>query len=278
MALIDTTNRSAFLYSANFIPQIESICAPLKSLNIKNFCYIKIFKDSTYIQLGNGFKEWQKDFFKRIGTVKKVFEESIKTYAQKERYSYFIWPSKILDDPILSLAYEHNMWHGLTIYYKTTDCIESFSFSFDRNNDDQTNFFLNKIDLLNMFCENFKSNAKDLIDCSDKNKLALFKKGLNPEIFVSQPSSEKKEFLKNIDLNTNILTNTPQLIKFSNQENNCIKFLAQGRTMKEIGRILELPPRTVESYIDNVKNKTGLNYKSQIIDLFINTQPAHLHG
>ena len=44
----------------------------------------------------------------------------------------------------------------------------------------------------------------------------------------------------------------------------------QNRTIKEIGKHLELSPRTVERYIENVKQKLGVNYKSQLVDIFSN--------
>ncbi|WP_341793688.1 helix-turn-helix transcriptional regulator [Rickettsia endosymbiont of Ceutorhynchus obstrictus] len=45
--------------------------------------------------------------------------------------------------------------------------------------------------------------------------------------------------------------------------------------MKEIGRILNLSPRTVEHHLNKVKQKTGLLYKSQLIGEFLkNASPS----
>jgi len=276
---IDSSNNSAFLYATNVSTQIEKICVPLKHLNIKNFGYVKMFKDSTYLYLTNGLLKFQKKYFENIKDQGKVFSKKTTNLYIKDNYNYFIWPTEILSDPILSLFYSHNIWHGLELCYKHYDFVEIFYFAFDCGCDDQTNFFMNNKDILCKFCDLFKLEAKDIIDCSDKSKLAIFKNGLNSQMFTN-PSSKKqnreKNFLCGLNSQQNIAPT--KSIQFSNQENNCIKLLAQGRTMKEIGRALNISPRTVESYIANVKNKTGYNFKSQIIDLFIKNQSILSHG
>jgi len=253
---IDITNESAFLYTQAVRPQIIDICDPLKCFNMKNFGYLKIFTNSAYLRLGSTPLEYQKRFLK-IPTLTKTLEEPAHQ-CTKSTDTYFIWPTKITKDPIISLAHEYNIWHGVTIYYKNFDHIELFSFSFDCSHDDKTNFFINNVECLTQFSQYFKLKARHLINCSDQRRLAMFKDGLDLKMFDDPTLSQEK--------------NQEKPIKFSKQENNCIKFLAQGRTMKEVGRILNLSPRTVESYIRNIKNKTGLNYKSQIVDLFWNNK------
>ena len=50
------------------------------------------------------------------------------------------------------------------------------------------------------------------------------------------------------------------------------QILSTWQNHEEIGNILNLSSRTVESYIESVKDKTGYNFKSQIIDLFWSIQ------
>jgi DNA-binding NarL/FixJ family response regulator len=51
----------------------------------------------------------------------------------------------------------------------------------------------------------------------------------------------------------------------SSQETKCAKHILTGLTAKEIGRQLELSPRTVESYIENIKIKLLCQNKTQLI-------------
>ena len=52
----------------------------------------------------------------------------------------------------------------------------------------------------------------------------------------------------------------------SNREVECIFYLIRGYTVKEIAKALTLSPRTVESYLRNIKFKWGCERKSELID------------
>ena len=52
---------------------------------------------------------------------------------------------------------------------------------------------------------------------------------------------------------------------FSQREMQCLKLLLQGKSAKEIARILDLSPRTVEFYIRNMKKKTHCRTRSELI-------------
>jgi DNA-binding CsgD family transcriptional regulator len=43
------------------------------------------------------------------------------------------------------------------------------------------------------------------------------------------------------------------------------RFKAQGHAIKEVAKIIDLSPRTVESYLNNVKLKIGITKKSELI-------------
>lgn len=51
----------------------------------------------------------------------------------------------------------------------------------------------------------------------------------------------------------------------SKREFESISYFVNGKTMKEIADILEISPRTVEDYINNVKRKLGCNSKAEVI-------------
>ena len=56
--------------------------------------------------------------------------------------------------------------------------------------------------------------------------------------------------------------------KLSSREWQCLSLWACGFTAKGIGLKLRISPRTVESYIEQVKQKTGIFYKNDLINLF----------
>jgi len=54
---------------------------------------------------------------------------------------------------------------------------------------------------------------------------------------------------------------------FSPRELECLFCLLRGMSAKQIGIILGLSKRTIEFYIDNIKNKVGCNKKSILLEL-----------
>jgi len=52
---------------------------------------------------------------------------------------------------------------------------------------------------------------------------------------------------------------------FTNRESECLCYMLLGNTIKETARALEISPRTVEVYINIVKNKLRCFSRSQII-------------
>ncbi len=52
---------------------------------------------------------------------------------------------------------------------------------------------------------------------------------------------------------------------FSARELQCIEFIMQGKSIKEIAKVLSLSPRTVEHYIENIKNKANVRTKAELM-------------
>ncbi len=54
-------------------------------------------------------------------------------------------------------------------------------------------------------------------------------------------------------------------IKFTHRESQCLALLLYGKTTKEIADILCLSPRTIGFYVNNIKQKAGLNKKAILL-------------
>ncbi|MBS0357987.1 MAG: response regulator transcription factor, partial [Proteobacteria bacterium] len=54
--------------------------------------------------------------------------------------------------------------------------------------------------------------------------------------------------------------------RFSKRESECLYFIIRGKSCSEIASMLKINRRTVEVYVDNLKNKLKVCNKSQLIE------------
>jgi DNA-binding CsgD family transcriptional regulator len=54
------------------------------------------------------------------------------------------------------------------------------------------------------------------------------------------------------------------------REMECLFYLLRGKTNKEVAKQLHLSPRTVEQYVEQLKNKFGCDKKSELIEFAVN--------
>lgn len=45
-------------------------------------------------------------------------------------------------------------------------------------------------------------------------------------------------------------------------------YLANGANLKSIAKKLQLSPKTIEAHVSNIKLKTGINYKADLVEWF----------
>lgn len=65
-----------------------------------------------------------------------------------------------------------------------------------------------------------------------------------------------------------------QSINFTQRELECLYQICKGQTNKETAKLLSISPRTVETYIERIFNKTSCNSKIEVISRFAH----HFHG
>ncbi len=219
----------------------------------------------------NGYSEYAHKYFNNVRKPDPHFIQNLNSTANQE-VSFLLWLTKdVILPPIRSLHHEYDIWHGFNITYRKKEYCELFCFAFSKNSDDKSQFFLQNSPLLTKFCDYFRVKAIDLIDDCNKSKLALYADKFDL-YYMEEMNRDINQFLKKINNENSLyLTNKKgDLVHLTPRELDCISIFMKNRTMKEIGKILDLSPRTVENHIGNIKQKLEVNYKSQLIDIFSN--------
>lgn len=188
-------------------------------------------------------------------------------FENKSRY-YFaetVWP-KYIGDIKKGLGVSYILCKSERV---NDNEIDKFAFGTSSDDPDYINFYLNNYHLLDKFILYFQEKAAKLLNNVYQNKIP----GSSPvKYFGANPLSniEKSRdlFLQKISSNKITLLNKfGQTTKVPEMEAKCLLLLNKGRSAKEIGNILNISPRTVETNWSRSKARLGCYTRTELLDL-----------
>ena len=269
MSKLHETNKLALQYALSMMPRMKEISAPLqKYMGIRSFSYMRIYNDCSYLSLLNGYEEFNKIYFETIEKSDPHFIQTMQnTIVSEPQFS--LWPTERKNlTPIFSLLEAYDIWHGFQITYRKDGYCEMFSFTFDRESDDKREFFLKNALLLLKFVDYFRSQSIDIIGNKDKNKLAVFPQKFTITQAISDDSLVRQRFLSELDKPLLLKGENGYVVKLTKRETECLKSIVSNKTAKEAANILGISPRTIELHISNIKQKLGISYKNQLLNIY----------
>lgn len=158
----------------------------------------------------------------------------------------------------------------MLILKKEKNAIHKFLFCTKLHTKPAFNFYLNNLNLLQCFCDYFKTEMshyhKEVNDYTiNIGKLigSEFNQ-INP--IVPKNNDQKKIFLQSMGVPSMDASNFSSL---SSQEKACLQWIFRGRSLKETAKKMHLSPRTVEHYLESIKGKLGCLTRTELLD--------HLH-
>ncbi len=248
---------------------MKDFSSHLAQLHTHLFTYMKNTHDGTQIYLSSD-PQWVEDYYRL-----KLYESSYFEDLPKNYQTGFQWWPGSSDLPIYTHARDNfKSYHGITYCNQTTDGCEFFFFSSDQNQATIHNIYLNNLDLLKKFTEHFKDKAGNLLKEAKQHSIIRA-----PHLAASEYENitvDRDAFLKSINMNASSLSiiDIESLnIKFSTREKELIRYLVTGKSIKCIAAEMGISPRTAESYYENIKSKTGVYSKAELIALFICSSP-----
>ncbi len=250
MKILADFNEAANQYNIGNNKRLRELCSGLLLHSpIKVFGYRRFFFDGTYLALCTDI-HYQEYYFKNFINVGRVFYHALSN-SNLKKFSYFLWPAvPNTRDPIMAALLKHDIWNGMTIYWRTNKYIESFAFAANASDTNLQNYLINHLDLLKNFIFEFWRKGKLVICDYDKASLARFK------------DFEEFKF-------SQMLEEIPDdKIPLTIRQEECIRMVAKGYTSKKIAKELEIAPKTVENHILAVKEKALVRNKDEIVDLY----------
>lgn len=267
--IINIKESHPFFTSAN---DVDMILRPLKeSFNISSLVYQRNFNDGSEIRLSNQ-PDWIKYFYEQGYILISGFEKHPTHYQS----SFVVWSHLSHHQPILQAARGFNIDHGVTIIEKTEDGCEFFFLGTTPDKPYVANLLINNLELLQRFILYFKQQAAPLLKTADSNRIII------PHKYQHVNSDER-----GIPFKTDTTaSNTKQLFKLkkfsldnslslSMREINCAQLLIQGKSARLIAQQLFISPRTVETHVQNIKDKLHCYTKAELINKLLDLK-VHL--
>ncbi len=159
------------------------------------------------------------------------------------------------------------MGMGITMYRKTREYKEGWSFGGARDEGELVNFLINNYDLLLKYILYFKSVAADIIDTSDERKLINVNLIEDKELQENTYSQIIATFKEGLEKGKYLIESPKGQFFLTKREVDCLYYRSQGSSAKEIAREMDISHRTVESFINNIKIKSRMTNLSEIIKL-----------
>ncbi|TAK73455.1 MAG: LuxR family transcriptional regulator [Gammaproteobacteria bacterium] len=243
-------NESNVLFTAE--SEIKEICKPVfELLDLQYYSYGRFYDNGKCVLLSTN-----KNIFLNH------FEKEYKlTVTPKEDNSNLkkIYNLILIDDNLPEIiADEYNLFnHGvmLDIIKKYPGYYEMFCYVAKKEATDPVNKFLNSLDKLENFSENFLESSKNNINSGIKNIIDL---PISMKPLITGASRESKR-------NSYSIFHRGSSIFLSEKQLHCLSLLTTGKTTKEIARNMKISIKTVEDHLRAIKLKLKCNRKSALL-------------
>lgn len=240
------------------------------------FGYLRIFFDNKHLYLSSN-KQLVLDHITRVNSAI-IFGKRTIGMVGSSKYEFIPWPTSP-SHYSMELYLKHRYWNGFSILKRNTSDIELWWFAADIDNTQINDAYIKYAAVFEKFVHYFNNKSRNLLDTSDKTKLCQFSEGVdfsNIENFASENEKNNiQNFLDKVRLTQCEVYTKNGKVVLSSREMDCLRLMSEGKIMKEMAYCLNISPKTVESYINKAKSKTGYFCRSDLVKLY-NEQIASL--
>lgn len=269
---------------------MQLICQPLLSRTpVKAVQYQRIYQDGSRTILSTNNDILIHRYVKPDAKTKQFYTPQ---FRRDGRYSLMpSWASSVSDSTAskrLQTMFQEekelfNVTNEFVIIDRKAAYEETIEFSMSNDRLKVENFYFNNLNFLERFRLYFLDKARDLIEIVDKDRTVqswrnpssniAYINQLNNHPIILEDLIEPKASdhdLANIMPNKFYFQVNGEENFLTKRELECVLQLIQGKSTVEIAKKLFLSPRTVESHVESVKLKIGIQHRQQLVDFFAN--------
>lgn len=260
-------NKDAIVYYQSIYSRIEDFCKPLNDyFGIALFIYYKVYKDGSYITLSND-ESISKAYLSTINNDAFYFQNYLENQTNNKM---ILWCPENSFTQGMQIYRDKDYWHGLSIITKQSEGeIELCCYIANKNYSRINEFYIKHSNILNRFAQQFKATFANTLAKSELYK-AKYKSGFDfylPE-YQKNNVMDIQDFLQAIGASSNSLNIDGQIIQLTKREMQCLELLEKGCSAKIIGRELLLSPKTIENHLNNIRQKTGIHHKHDLLKFY----------
>jgi DNA-binding CsgD family transcriptional regulator len=254
-------------YTVKHSNRIKSVTRPLRDhFGISCFFHINIDYQGKLIWLGDrpDCAEYyvSKKYFKEDPCMKHPsYWES--GFSLLKTVSSDAYKKTFLDET--ENLFNMNSW--IIFSEKTCESVKLFGFVSDKPNCLEK-IYLNHPYLLKLFTKHFQNEMSQVIYQMQEEAISLADlEGINFQASNSAQTSVPLSVYKNFLQDINMQKYLKMADLLSKREKECLKLLLLHKSAKETAAVLNLSPRTIEFYFENIKNKLICKDKHEIFSL-----------
>jgi DNA-binding CsgD family transcriptional regulator len=246
--------------SAKYVQDIQRICQPLQQLlDIRFFDYGKFLPNGDLIVLYNDPE------YVQFYLTHPIYKKNKPTLLKKP--GKYLWNSYIDPDFLADAKKKFGYDHGMTILIDQDGYQEVFNFATTSENAKIYDFYFNQPQLLSQFMDYFKDKTKEIIKAIARSPIILEKIPQETIEFIKPDAFAKlSKALGNEDADYMMVKN--KKIPLTEREAQSLTLLAQGKRTKDIAKVLEISPRTVDIYLNKIRKKIGIKNRFELLNLW----------
>ena len=231
--------------------KIQELCSDFfDTLGLNYFQYLRCYADGSIGLLTNhtGLIE----HFQHVDNAPVVFSSFGEEHQNAPSY-WFLWDEELPEMPVQLAREKFNLRNGITLVRRSKNYYDMIAVTSPIEQANSGAFYLNKLKAMEQFINEFDIKNKELIKVMDDNPILL------PEPY------------RDINYQKICLTQgkfavlgKEGMTYITAQELACLRLFVKGMSYKYIALILGISHRTVETYLQRVKQRTKCSSRTEL--------------
>lgn len=228
---------------------IKEMLKDLGGIGVTYFTFDRTYTDGSHLRLTSA-GEWIEYYYRQKLYDVAIFEKNPAMFTNG--VLFWSWLNR---EPVYSRAALHDIDHGLTITHSHKRYCDFYHFGTTRDNPIPEATLLSQLDILYRFIAMFKQKAHKLIKEAETARFVLPTKSNTQFELKDVIAANNLADLKQGDIKRFYLGEEFENNYLTGKEMQILLHLYNGNRLVDTAKLLFISEKTVESHIENIKNK-----------------------